>query len=215
MERVIDMPDTQVYGDIVVTGLEDTINALSMFEKQRLNDFLEPAMKKGGALAVKTEKSLIPSVTGGTEKGIHAKTSVEGLGWLVTEVNPFKGGSGVTGFVTRFLDFGARWSGRGDDVSTWSGVERIRNGEKIRSRKNAKPDKRNGFIVGLQQWAEKKLGLGSDESLQAAFAMRKSIIRKGLPGGKRIVKRTVEQVDGQVLKLISDAVAKFLEAIKK
>lgn len=152
------MADVQRFGDIVVEGLQDTIDSLSMFEKQRVNDFLAPAMRKAGSLMVKTEKSLIPNVSGETRNGIHSKTAIEGIGWLTTEVNPFKGGSKATGYVLRFLDFGAKWSGRGEEVTTWRGIERIRNGEKLNSRRNATPGRRDGFITGLQQWAQLRFG---------------------------------------------------------
>jgi hypothetical protein len=205
------VPDVKVYGDIVVEGLQDTIDSLSLFEKQRVNDFLTPAMRKVGALVAKTEKSLIPQVTGETRAGIHTKTAVEGIGWLTTVVNPFKGGSKTSGFVVRFLDFGAQWSGRGDEITTWRGIERARNGEQIRAQGNSKPSGRNYFISGLQEWAQRKLGLGEKESLQAAFAIRKSIIEKGLPGDKKILSTTVDSTRAKVLEMINQAVTKMLE----
>lgn len=205
------MSDIQRFGDIVVEGLQSSIDSLSLFEKQRVNDFLAPAMRKGGALIVKTEKSLIPNVSGETRAGIHSKTSIEGIGWLTTEVNPFKGGSKVSGFVVRFLDFGAKWSGRGEEVTTWRGVERIRRGEKVKSRKNTKPSSRNGFITGLQQWVQLKFGSGEKESLQAAFAIRKSIIQKGLPGNRNIISNTIDSTRSKVLEIIDQAVTAMLE----
>lgn len=205
------MPDVKVFGDIVVEGLQDTIDSLSLFEKQRVNDFLAPAMRKAGALVSKTEKSLIPQVTGETRAGIHTKTAIEGIGFITTQVNPFKGGSKVSGFVVRFLDFGAKWSGRGDEITTWRGIERARNGEQIRARRNAKPSGRNYFISGLQEWAQRKLGLGEKESLHAAFAMRKSIIAKGLPGDKKIISSTLESTRGKVIEIIDQAVKNMLE----
>jgi hypothetical protein len=205
------VPDVKVYGDIVVEGLQDTIDSLSLFEKQRVNDFLTPAMRKAGALIVKTEKSLIPQVSGETRAGIHSKTAIEGIGWITTSVNPFKGGSKTSGFVLRFLDFGAKWSGRGDEVTTWRGIERARNGENIKSRRNSNPTSRNYFIAGLQEWAQRKIGLGEKESLQAAFAMRKSIIQKGLPGKKKIIETTIETTRGKVLEIIDQAVKTMLE----
>lgn len=56
-----------------------------------------------------------------------------------------------------------------------------------------------------------QIWLGEKESLQAAFAIRKSIIQKGLSGNKNIVNGTIDSTRTKVLDIIDQAVKTMLE----
>ncbi len=204
--------DTQIQ----VVGFEETLKKIDFLDSFKINDrYLVPAFRKIGGAVRKEEKSRIPAFTGSTQKSISNSVTTNGIGSVTAKI-----GSKKRYYILRFIDSGAAWHGRSDAITTWRGREQHRNlrvGGKNNENwytKNSKPNP--AFIPPsrLVEWVKKKLSANEGNALSVAFAVAKSIGRKGLKA-RPVIAPTLAAVRNMVVTETKKAIDKMLQELGK
>ncbi|MHC1739728.1 MAG: hypothetical protein AB9897_01310 [Anaerolineaceae bacterium] len=209
------MPDQNEL--IQVTGMQEALNELSFLESLGVNnDYLVPGMRSLGGKIKPVERGKVPVFSGATGKSLTSKVTQNGVGAVTLTVGP----NSKRRHIFRFISGGAQWHDRGAAVSTWRGRERnrflgvstFRGGTGKKTSRKLSQESSYIPVKSLLEWVQKKLGASAENALHVAFAVAKSIGRKGLQA-KPIVPPTVSEISDMVVSSINEVIHRMVEEL--
>ncbi len=180
---------TQADFEAQISGDSDLARQLALIEKmpEEMNKYLVQAVRKGNK---EMKGALVPRVkqfTGATAQSIGTRLKVNGIGSVTGITGPSDKGRNARAHVFRFMQYGSYYE----------------------NRKNRQP-----WVHDLIPWVEAKFGTKTEqESMQAAYALARSIKQKGIKGTP-VVRTVMEQKKSVVLGYLKTALDKITAGMR-